>query len=200
MYVYEHLELGNIDLVEEGMAQQRRIAEEIKQPLQLHIASVFQTMRLIMQGDFEAAEQSANAAATIAEQLGIAEQDGVFGIQMFTIRAQQGRIREIAPIINLYTATNPASASWKPGLALIYAAINERERCQAIFDELAVDAFAVIPHDSMWVTSLAYLAETAVFLNDVERAALLYDLLLPYEERAVVAGRGRLRGLEREAG
>ena len=188
MFVYEHLELGNSELVDEGMAKQRRIAEEIKQPFQIHIATVFQTMRSILQGDFDAAERSANTAATIAEQLGVAEQDGIFGMHMFTIRSEQGRLREIAPIVKLYMAANPSSTTWKPGLALIYAAINERERCRAVLDELVVDTFALVPHDSMWVASLVYLAQAAVFLDDAERSAALYELLVPHEGRAAVAG------------
>jgi len=188
MVVYDQLELGNIEAVDAAMAEQRRVAEAMKQPFQLHIAQVFETMRALLRGEFETAERSANEAAEISGQLGIAELDGILGIHMFTIRAEQGRLREVAPIVKLYAQVNPASATWRPGLALIYAATGERAACRAVFDELATDNFAAVPRDSMWVTSLAYLTEACVFLGDGDAAAALYDLLLPYAERTVVAG------------
>src|SRR5690606_11358658 len=126
-------------------------------------------------------------AAEISSQLGIAELDGILGIHMFTIRAEQGRLREVAPSVKLYAQVNPASATWRPGLALIYAVTGERAACHAVFDELATDNFAAVPRDSMWVTSLAYLTEACVFLGDSDAAAALYELLLPYAERTVVA-------------
>ncbi len=188
LYVYDQLELGNIDAVDAAMAEQRRVAETMKQPFQLHIAQVFETMRALLRGEFETAERFANEAAKISSQLGIAELDGILGIHMFTIRAEQGRLREVAPIVKLYVQANPASATWRPGLALIYAVTGEHAACRTVFDELAAGNFAAVPRDSMWVTSLAYLTEACVFLGDRAAAAQLYELLLPYAGRTVVAG------------
>ncbi|MGD8634058.1 MAG: AAA family ATPase [Anaerolineales bacterium] len=188
LYVYDQLELGRIDLVDTAIAAQRQIAQEIKQPFQLHIAAVFQTMRAIMQGEFEEAERLATKASEISQQIGIAELDGISGVHMFTIRAEQGRLNEVAPIVKILVTHSPASASWRPGLALIYCSLGLSEECRVIFDELAADAFALVPRDSLWVTSLAYLAEVCAYLGDSERAATLYELLLPYDDRTVVVG------------
>ena len=188
LYVYDQLELGRIDLVDKAIAAQRQIAQEIKQPFQLHIAAVFQTMRAIMQGEFEEAERLATNASDISRQIGITELDGISGVHMFTIRAEQGRLNEVAPIVKILVTHSPASASWRPGLALIYCSLGLSEECRVIFDELAADAFALVPRDSLWVTSLAYLAEVCAYLGDSERAATLYELLLPYDDRTVVVG------------
>lgn len=188
LYVYDQLELGHINRVDEAIAAQKRTAEEIKQPFQLHVAAVFQTMRAIMRGEFEKAERLANEAAEISRQIGLAELDGILGIHMFTIRWEQGRLQEIAPILNLYMASNPESVSWRPGLALIYRTLDLREECQAIFEELVSDAVAFVPQDSLRVASLAYLTEVCAYLGDVKRAATLYEMLLPFDGRTVVVG------------
>jgi tetratricopeptide (TPR) repeat protein len=188
LYVYDLLELGHIDRADEAIAAQKRAAEEIKQPFQLHVAAVFQTMRAIMRGEFEKAERLANEAAKISRQIGLAEMDGILGIHMFTIRWEQGRLNEIAPILKLYVASTPASASWLPGLALIYRTFDMREECQAIFEELVSEAVTFVPQDSLRVASLAYLTEVCAYLEDAERAATLYEMLLPYDGRTVVVG------------
>ena len=188
LYIYDQLELGRIDVVDKTIAAQKQVAEEIKQPFQLHIATVFRTMRAIMRGEFEKAERLANEAANISRQLGIAELDGIFGIHMFTIRAEQGRLREVAPIVKLYVAANPASAAWHPGLALIYRTLGLKDECQAIFEELVSDKLTFLPQDSLRVASLAYLSEVCAFLEDGLRAEILYNYLLPFDGRTVVVG------------
>jgi tetratricopeptide (TPR) repeat protein len=188
LYIYDHLELGDIDVVDDAIEKQKRVAEEIKQPFQLHIAAVFETMRAIMRGEFEKAERLALAAFDISRQLGIADLDGIIGIQMFSIRWQQGRLNEVAPIVKLYAAGNTFPAAWRPGLALICAALDLRDECRAVFEELVTDTLAFAPQDSLRVTSLAYLTEACAYLGDGDRAKVLYDLLLPYDGRAVVVG------------
>lgn len=188
LYVYDLLEQGQIDLVDQAIEAQSQIAHEIKQPFQIHVAAVFQTMRAIMRGEFDKAERLAREAAEISRQIGIAELDGIFGMHMFTIRREQGRIHEVMPIVRLIVANHPESSAWRPGLALIYRILGQKEQCKAIFENLVSEGFAFYPRDSLWVATLAYLSEVCAYLGDVDRAATLYPLLLPYDGRNVVVG------------
>ncbi|MDX1614879.1 MAG: AAA family ATPase [Candidatus Promineifilaceae bacterium] len=188
LYIYDHLELGHIELVDEAIAAQRRVVEEIRQPFQLHVAATFRTMRAILRGDFAAAARLANEAADLSQQIGVAEFDGILGVQMFTIRREQGRLPEVASLLKLLIANTPASASWQPGLALLYCTLDQREECRAVFEALAVDDFAAVPKDSLWAGALAYLSEVCAYLGDARRAERLYELLLPYDGRTVVVG------------
>ena len=188
LYVYDLLELGQIEQVDKMIVAQRRIAREIKQPFQMHITAVFQTMRAIMRGEFEDAERLANESAELSRQIGLADMDGILGIHMFTIRKEQGRLHEVAPIVKLIVANNPQASAWRPGLALIYRSLGLRAECQAIFEDLASVGFAFIPQDSLWVATLAYLSEVCAYLENVDQAATLYEFLLPYDGLAVVVG------------
>jgi tetratricopeptide (TPR) repeat protein len=188
LYVYDLLELGQIDLVDEVIEAQRQIAYEIKQPFQIHVAAVFQTMRCILGGDFGKAEELAKEAADISQQIGIAELDGIFGTHMFTIRREQGRMNEVAQILKILLANNPSSSAWRPGLALIYSSLGQLEEASSVFKALAADGFASIPQDSLWVGTMAYLSEVCAFLRDDAQATILYDMLLPYKSHAVVVG------------
>jgi transcriptional regulator with XRE-family HTH domain/tetratricopeptide (TPR) repeat protein len=188
LYVYDLLELGQIDLVDKVIEDQRQIAYEIKQPFQIHVAAVFKTMRFILGGDFGKAEELAKEAADISQQIGIEDLDGIFGTHMFTIRREQGRINEIAKILKILVANNPLSSAWRPGLALIYSSLDQLEEARVIFNNLANDRFVSIPKDSLWVGTMAYLSEVCAFLSDDAQATILYDMLLPYKSHAVVVG------------
>ena len=81
-----------------------------------------------------------------------------------------------------------ASAAWRPGLSLIYAEIGQLDEAGAEFERLAGDDFAILPRDSLWQTSLVYLAEVCDYLQNAEHARTLYRLLMPYAELTVVVG------------
>jgi tetratricopeptide (TPR) repeat protein len=130
----------------------------------------------------------AMAAFETGQQLGVDNNEGVMGVQMFSIRREQGRLAEIAPVVQHFVNEQGAGAAWRPGLALIYADIGELEKARTEFELLAADRFADIPRDSLWQTSLTYLAETCCLLDAVEDAEVLYELLLPYRDLAVVVG------------
>ena len=147
LYVYDLLELGQIELADEMIAAQRRAAQEIKQPFQLHVAAVFQTMRAILRGDFESAERLAIQAADLSREIGLAEMDGIFGIHMFTIRREQDRINEIAPLLKLVVTNSSETSAWLPGLALVHCVLDQRQECQAIFERLASGGFAFVPQE-----------------------------------------------------
>jgi predicted ATPase len=54
---------------------------------------------------------------------------------------------------------------------------------RSAFETLAIQDFADLPKDPYWLTTIALLSEACVMIGDLARAALLYDLLLPYAHR-----------------
>jgi len=145
-------------------------------------------MRAILRGDFDNAERLAKEAANLSQQIGLADLDGIYGIHMFTIRREQGRLQEMAPIVKLVAASNPQASTWRPGLALIFCSLGLTDECRSIFETLASAGFAFVPQDSLFAATLAYLSEVCSYLGDAARAATLYELLLPYDGRTVVVG------------
>jgi hypothetical protein len=71
---------------------------------------------------------------------------------------------------------------------VVYSELGLEQEARELFERLAADEFAAIPRDSMWVTSMTYLAEVCAFLGDTRRAAMLYQRLLPYAEHNVIVG------------
>jgi DNA-binding NarL/FixJ family response regulator len=109
-------------------------------------------------------------------------------MQMFTLRREQGRLHEVAPVVRHFVQQHGAASSWRPGLALIYSELGREREARAAFEQLAAHDFADLPQDSLWLTCVIYLAEVCAFLGDAHRAATLYRLLLPYNGYTVVVG------------
>jgi tetratricopeptide (TPR) repeat protein len=164
------------------------MADEIGEPFYMYSSRAMRTAQAINAGRFEEAENLALEALQVGQKLGVDNVEGVLGVQMFTIRREQGRLQEIAPLVKHFVDERGAGAAWRPGLALIYADLDQLELARAELERLANDAFAAIPRDSLWQTCVCYLAEVCDRLQDAERAEILHQLLLPYADLTVVVG------------
>lgn len=75
-------------------------------------------------------------------------------------------------------------------LVLIHEQLGREAEARAEFERLAANDFADLPRDFLWMACVTNLAESCAFLHDAQRADTLYQLLLPYAERTVMAAYG----------
>jgi tetratricopeptide (TPR) repeat protein len=154
-----------------------------------------------LDGNLEKAERQANEAMEIGRSLG-SDVSGVHGVQLFLIRREQDRLDELLPMIRMLLQLNPVNAMWRPGLALLLAEVGIVDEARQVLDELAIDAFAAVPHDHLYVPSLCFLAETAVRLRAVAAGEQLAGLLAPAGGAGVTMGHpvGNLGAADRYLG
>ena len=64
---------------------------------------------------------------------------------MFTLRREQGRLKEIEPVVRVFLQQHSAAAAWRPGLAVIYSELGLTADARAEFENLAQHDFADLP-------------------------------------------------------
>jgi len=143
-------------------------------------------MLALLVGDFAAAEEFAEKAHELGRRRYGESVEGVYGMQMFTIRREQGRLSEVAPIVRHFIDKG-ALNTWKPGFAVVAAELKFKPQAQRLLDELRDTGFT-LPMDAMRSTTLSYLADVCAALDDAVIAPALYDLLEPYRHMTVTAG------------
>ena len=180
------LELGDMAGAEAEFERWRRVLEETKQPLHLSLVAIVDAMRSLMRGRFEESERQAQHAFSIGQGLQVETAAGVFGLQMFVLRREQGRLKEVEPAVRLFIQQHSATAAWRPGLAVIYSELGRTADARAEFENLAQHDFADLPRDAVWMGTMTYLVDVCNFLGDQARAESLYRILLPYAGRNVV--------------
>ena len=180
-------EMADRELMDHSLQLLTEISEKDNH-LQLYWVQVHaRAMVAIMEGKFEEAEQYANEAVKIGRQTHGAHVEGVFGVQMFTIRREQSRLQEVAPVIKRLTSESPEDTTWQPGFALIAAELGFKDAAERILNELAQTGFT-LPHDAMYSTTLSYLADICVAIDHEEHARTIYEMLLPFRNMTVTAG------------
>lgn len=187
-HTLELLELGDLRVVQMEFVMQQKLIEKAHFPLYHYLHQLGQATLAILRGNFTEGESLANQARQIGLQMNVENTDGIYGIQMFTLRREQERLKEALPLVKLFVEQHTLSEIWRPGLALIYSDLDMRTEAEQAFDTLAADHFAGIPQDALWLTCIAYLAEVCAYLGDKDRAEDLYRFMLPYTGRALVTG------------
>jgi class 3 adenylate cyclase len=179
------LEIGDIDGFDSTVSKQHEIAKTSRASFDQWIAANGTAMRGIIQGAFQEAERAALKALNVMSSHDVDFPLGVYGMQMFTVRREQGRLAEVAPLVKRFVAENPQDSVWRPGLMLIASDLGFEMQARRTFEQIAESDFA-LPLDSKRTVTLAYLAEVCARLRDGRRAEQLYGLLLPYRELAIV--------------
>ncbi len=181
------LELGDVNEFEAVTQRYEQIVAFSQSWVEKWSIACIRAMDAILKGDFLSAERLATTALEFGNDSDVGHPLGIYGVQMFTIRREQGRLAEVAPLFKRFVRENPENAAWRPGLMLIASDLGFAQQAQKTFDAMAATGFA-LPPDSMRTVTLSYLAEVCCRLDDRISAERLYALLLPYRDLAVVAG------------
>jgi DNA-binding SARP family transcriptional activator len=184
------LESGDLAGVDAQIEAFTAGAQELRQPLFLWNAAVWRAMRALLAGQLERAD----ALATEALSSGI-RPEGItapiyYAIQLLAIRREQLRMSELETSLRDLIASNPVRPAWRAALAALLCETDRWEQAAEELEVLAAQGFADIPPDGDWMIAMTLLADVATELGDAERAARLYELLLPYGRGNVVIGLG----------
>jgi DNA-binding CsgD family transcriptional regulator len=187
------LELGDFAAVEEDIVHLGRADAPVgRRDTALGVIGLRAAMAL-MRGELDAAARlsaEANSRMSGADTMERESQMAFLSVQVFALRREQGQLKELGPVLAHFMRTASATSVWGPGLAVLYVELDQLDKARAEFERLAARDFDDLPRDGRWATCLAYLAEVCAALSDPRRAAMLYRLLLPYSDRALVLGGG----------
>jgi DNA-binding CsgD family transcriptional regulator/tetratricopeptide (TPR) repeat protein len=151
-------------------------------------AMVFDAIFALLDGRLAEAERLAEAASEFGAAARTEFDAGVYGVQMYAIRREQGRLDEVAPTMRLAAALQRDEPVWRPGLAALFADVGMFTDARREFDLMAPDGFAAVARDATWPGSLTDLAEVCRALGDVEQAKVLYAELARFHGLTMQVG------------
>jgi len=184
---YRWTEIGQRDRVDRILSRWLAWAEVRNNALVKWISCHAQSLVATMEGDLAAAEIFADQAVELGRHSQGVQAEGVYGMQMFTIRREQSRLGEVAPFVKRLLDDERTRAVWQPGFALIASELGYHDAARRMLTELAEDGFAFAP-DAKLSATLGYLAEVCAAVDDRSIAWTLYSLLKPYANMTITAG------------
>jgi DNA-binding SARP family transcriptional activator len=180
------LELGDIDAVERELEALQRLAQTRGERYFTWMLAVFRANHAHLEGRLEDCETLAHDALGHRFEGHDEVAAQIFGLQMFFVRREQGRLDELVEAIESFVAQYPQLLGWRSVLAYIHATFERTAQAREELEALARADFCDLPRDRFWLSNMSTLSELVVVLGDAPRAQLLYKLLLPYADRCVV--------------
>src|SRR5207249_3894438 len=110
--------LGRLDDAAEVMARHWEASE--RYPTFQFVGHAFDMALFLAAGRFDEAEAAAERAHTLGSGINSPFDEGVYGLQMFAIRREQGRLAEVEPLLRVVASLDNSQPLWRPGLAALY--------------------------------------------------------------------------------
>lgn len=179
------LEKGDLDTAARELGRYESIVEEHAMHHAGWYSDQFRAMQALLRGDFDAVGQHCAKLLRAAEQMreGTALQS-YNSIDCLRRRAC-GKVDEAVTILEGVVRQFPELRSMRCALAQINCEAGRSERGRELYDELIANV-RQLPEDEVWGNSVAALCEACCELGDKGNAQLLYDLVVPAQDRFFV--------------
>ncbi len=181
--------LGDLEGTRREIETVLELAHRTRQPFILHVAEHDASSIALADGHLEEAEAAAERSHEWSRLLTGRDASGVYGIQMFGIRREQGRLAEFAPVVRMLASVGGAAGAWGPGFAVLLAELGMEEEARRELDRIRREGLEAL-RESLWLLSLAYLADACALVGDAELAAEVYPELARYGGENVLIGHG----------
>ncbi len=181
--------LGEVVPAHEELAVALEMAQNTRQPFNLHVCEHYRSALALLEGHLAEAEAAAERSREWGQLLVGRDASSVYGIQMFGVRREQGRLAELAPVIRVLAAGDRGGGAWRPGLAAMLAELAMEEQVRGELDRVQAEGLGPL-REGLWLASLTYLADAASAVAHQGVASLVYPLLAPLAGRNVMIGHG----------
>jgi DNA-binding CsgD family transcriptional regulator/tetratricopeptide (TPR) repeat protein len=179
--------LCDLDSARREVGVLRETAEQTAQPFMLHVAEHYGSAIALCDGRLAEADARAERSHEWSRLLTGRDAAGVYGIQMFSVRREQGRLAELAPVMGILAAEAKRGGPWRPGLVSLLVELGmegEARRELARVRSEGLDPF----RESLWLAALTYLTDACAALGDQATAAIVYPELAPLAGDNVMIG------------
>ncbi len=186
--VPDRFQAGELTGVAAEVEQLAAIAEARRNPLQRWWVLIYRGLLAGFAGRDEEAEDLAHEAAALGRRLGLPAAEAYRIGQLSRVYWAAGRLAELDDDIGRALVRFPGLVTLRCIRALAHATAGRRAEATGEIEALAASGFAALPRDSLYLASLAILAEAAVTCRAADLAGPILAALAPYEARNLIQG------------
>ncbi len=199
--LWDALEFGNaLELRAQALAIEHEAAR-LQLPYADWLASMFGASVAHLEGRFDVASNKAAHALEAARGLNEAFAGAAFGVQMFGILFDSGRVEELLTQFRT-VADQHQALTWQLALRQLEAVTENHASSRRLLDRIVGGEFAEVPQNVNYLSNLAGLAEICIAVGDPSSAEPILERLGVFHQHHVVYAPGwihrgsvaRLRG------
>jgi DNA-binding SARP family transcriptional activator len=178
--IWSLLELGDPDDISAELAVMSRLADRLRQPAQMWMVAVVRTVRALLEGRFEGAENMIEDTLALGRRAMPWNAEVTHDLQLVALCREQGRLQETEALITHAVEKHPTYPVWRCVQADLYAQLGREEEARTVFNGFAATNFTGLPFNEEWLVGMTLLSDVCATLRDTTHALTLYRSLLPY--------------------
>jgi DNA-binding SARP family transcriptional activator len=182
------IESADPRLARESLEQLGAIATEVGEPRLRWVATLYQAFQAMMEARLDEAERLAEHALAIGTEIGELDAFSLYAGQLFAARSFAGRYAELLPLVKGIMESSPDMLPFRLAYAITCLSVDRTDDAREILAEGSDEAFAHLPVDWTWMTTVIGYAVLAVELEDAEVASQLYPILEPFADEVAFSG------------
>jgi hypothetical protein len=179
VFVLRMLENGTPGLAEEAMDRAGRAAEELRLPVLRWLVTVMRGTLAALAGQVADAEKLAFEAFEQSQATDQPDAVTWFGVQLYMVRYEQGRLTELVDMAHARIATAPRLYTWHASLAMSLTELDRFEEAAGVVRGLLDVGYPQRRGEPHWIIGMACLGSAVAALGDPADAAAVYEPLLP---------------------
>jgi DNA-binding CsgD family transcriptional regulator/tetratricopeptide (TPR) repeat protein len=187
--IAELIAKGDLDGARRELDDVLETATRMHQPFIMHVAEHYSSAISLCEGRLDEAEAAAERSQDWSRLFTGRDATGVYGVQMFGIRREQGRLAELAPVVRVLAGGDRHGGAWRPGLAALLAELGMADDARAQLARIRRDGLDVYRR-LLWVGSLTYIADACSAVGDADMSRQVYERMLPMSGTNVTIGHG----------
>ena len=184
---YEHRACALIDLAQVSRAKadyaaMEEIAGALRQPTHDWFVAVHKALFALLEGRLAEAEVLSARALEVGGRAQNWDARVCHTLQMFVLRRDQGRLREIEVLVRQVAGENPTYPILHCARTLMVAELGNVAEAR----ESMAGLVGHLTFDEEWLLGMGFLAETAHLLQDTESAGVIYEAMRAYPDRVAI--------------
>jgi tetratricopeptide (TPR) repeat protein len=173
-------EHGDIEDARAHLAVAERMANELGQPTLRWYTTFARAGHLLLSGQLVEGELAAMEAGRLAESTRQPDGSLYLATQLIGIRSEQDRLEEVEGVWADAVQQAPDAILPRVNLARVLADLDRLVEAEVLLQDLAVDDFALIPINNLWLWVMTSLTLVATRAGDEAISATLHQRIVPY--------------------
>ncbi len=174
------IELGRVQDAAQTLREQERIAARIGDGTANWLCECAASLHLALRGQLDEAEARAQHAAELAQHGAQPDALPFYLTQVASIRWQQGRLPELAPLLASALDQYPGLPAFRSLVCLAHALGDDHAFAREVLVIDTSTGFADLPRDPIWIAGAVTYAHAIVELGERDAALAVHSLLDPY--------------------
>ena len=163
-------------------------AAKLGQPIVDWVAAYNRAGWGMMRIPMAAADELVEETFRLGQRAGEPDAVVIYGAQLASVRSYSGRGEEVIGMLEQSVSAYPDLVAWRAAMAHVYCLLGRHAEAAAVVEAAAVDGFRDLPRDQTYTTAIGLYSDAAAHAGVPDAAAILYELIEPWAERAVWNG------------